>query len=192
MGLGGWILSVSLAEPGALPTGVDAGPRPAVSALPAGQPALVAAARKYLGRPYSFGGRDANLDCMGLVFLAWQDAGRGSWDDLSVNPTEIVAKRQLGTPVPGLDGVPNAQVSLSRFAPGDVIFFLGYAKNPAEPSIANLYGVPAWVWHMGMYAGGGNFVVGDHYAGKVVEIPLLTYLAKHDNYAGVFVVRPPA
>lgn len=176
------LLSVSLADPTVPP------PPPA---LPAGQPALVEAARKYLGRPYSFGGRDANLDCMGLVFRAWQDAGRGAWDDLSVNPTEIVEKRQLGAPVPGLDGVPNASVSLSRFAAGDVIFFLGYARNPAEPSIATLDGVPAWVWHMGMYAGGGNFVVGDHYAGKVVEIPLLTYLAKHDNYVGVFVVRPP-
>lgn len=172
------LFAVSLAEP------------PEASALPVGHPDLVDAARKYLGRPYSFGGRDANLDCMGLVFLAWQDAGRGTWDDLSVNPTEIVEKRQLGAPVRGLDGVLNANVRLGNFSPGDVIFFLGYAENPAEPAIATLDGVPAWVWHMGLYAGGGNFVVGDHYAGKVVEIPLLTYLAKHANYVGVFVVRP--
>lgn len=31
---------------------------------------------------------------------------------------------------------------------------------------------------MGMDAGGSNFIVGDHYARQVVEIRLLTYLAK--------------
>ena len=165
-----------------------AGPPP--PSRDAGTPALVEAARAYLGSPYTFGGRGRELDCMGLVFRAWQDAGRGAWDRLSVNPTEIVAKGQLGRPVPALDGVPNTKVNLLDFAPGDVIFFLGYARNYAEPSLAEIDGVPAWVWHMGLYAGKGSFIVGDHYAGRVVEEPLLAYLARHDNYVGVYVVRP--
>ncbi len=159
-----------------------------------GDPTLVSAARNYLGRLYTFGARGPDLDCMGLVFLAWTDAGRGPWQSLSVNPTEIVAKRQLGTPIPGLSPAASRTLDLSLFQPGDVIFFLSDAENPREPALVTLQDVPLWVAHMGMYSGGPDhdFIVGDHYAGQVVEEPLAPYLALHDIYLAVYAVRPPA
>lgn len=153
----------------------------------------VVAARRYLGRLYAFGGRGAELDCMGLVFRAWSDATGRSWRALSVNPTELVAKRQMGEPVPGLDGVLTAQVPWETLRSGDVLFFLAPAPNPNEPSLVTLGGAPQWVWHMGLYAGGPerSFVVGDHFAGAVVETPLPSYLAEHAHtYVGIYVVRP--
>lgn len=163
----------------------------ALAAPPAEAPPVVEAARRYLGRPYSFGERGAELDCMGLVFLSWADATGGRWRRLSVNPTEIVAKQQLGPPVPGLAGVLAADIDYGRFEPGDVIFFLGPDENPNEPALARVGGTPMWVWHMGMWTGGGRFIVGDHFAGKVVEQDLEPYLAAHrDQYPGIYVVRP--
>jgi cell wall-associated NlpC family hydrolase len=175
------------AEP-APPTPVAPAPPAATPAL---APPLVERARAYLGRPYAFGGRGENLDCMGLVFLAWEDAGRGRWRKLSVNPTTLVSRASLGQPVPAVSPAAAAGLDLGALAPGDVLFFLGYEENPAEPALATLAEGEAWVWHMGMYSGGGDFIVGDHYAGRVVEEPLLPYLARHENYAGVYAVRPP-
>jgi hypothetical protein len=64
------------------------------------------------------------------------------------------------------------------------------AENPAEPAIGTLDGRPVWVSHVGHYSGGGKWIVGDHYAGEVVEVDLLEYLREHgDAYAGVFVTR---
>ncbi len=153
----------------------------------------VVAARRYLGRPYGWAGRGAELDCMGLVFRAWSDATGQSWRTLSVNPTTLVAKRQLGAPVPGLDGVANADIPWERLRSGDVIFFLGEQENVREPALLNLNGAPLWVWHMGLYAGGParTFVVGDHYEGQVAELSLPAYLAAHgDVYVGIYVTRP--
>ncbi|MBM4367980.1 MAG: C40 family peptidase [Deltaproteobacteria bacterium] len=157
----------------------------------AGHPELVEAARRYLGRPYRFGGRGEQLDCMGLVFLAWSSADRGPWRKLSVNPTTLVAKGQLGQPAPGLDGVLAGDIDLALLAPGDVLLLLGWTENPSEPALTTLGGLPAWTWHMGLYSGGGRFIVGDHYAGKVVEEPLLAHLGRHLEYAGLYAVRPP-
>lgn len=176
---------------GSAPAGVEAGPAP--RDVPPGAQALVDASRQYLGRRYHFGGRGAELDCMGLVFVAWSDAGRGPWSRLSVNPTELVSKGQLGDPVDGLSPVASDKLDPGLLVPGDVLFFLGAAENPAEPALATLDGEALWVWHMGMYSGGPNhdFIVGDHYAGQVVEEPLPAYLARHTGYVAVYAVRPP-
>lgn len=165
---------------------------PDLTALPPAAPSVVAA-RAYLGRPYSWGARGQALDCMGLVFRAWSDATGQSWRSLSVNPTELVSRRQLGAPVEGLDGVKSEDIAWDRLRSGDVIFFLGDQVNPNEPALTRLDDAPHWVWHMGLYAGGPErqFVVGDHYAGHVVETSLPAYLAEHaDVYRGVYVVRP--
>ena len=153
----------------------------------------VVAARAYLGRPYGWAGRGQELDCMGLVFRAWSDATGKPWRSLSVKPTTIVTKRQLGAPVPGLDGVLTSAIPWELLRSGDVIFFLGTGENPNEPSLVTLADTPLWVWHMGLYAGGPErtFVVGDHYEGRVSELSLPEYLQAHsDAYVGIFVVRP--
>lgn len=154
---------------------------------------LVTSARSYLDRPYAWGGRGTSLDCLGLVFRAWQDVTGTSWKRISVYPTKMVEKQQLGAPVPGLDGVLTADIPWPSLEPGDVILFLGAAENPAEPALATVSGTPLWVWHTAIYSGGPQrrFVVADHFAGEVVETELPRYLAEEGSgYAGIFVVRP--
>lgn len=92
--------------------------------------------------------------------------------------------------MPGVSPAAADDLDLDALAPEDVVFFLGYDPNPAEPALTTLAGGETWVWHMGVYTGGGDFIVGDHYAGRVVEEPLLPYLARHPNYVGVYAVRP--
>ncbi|OGQ21271.1 MAG: hypothetical protein A2138_13640 [Deltaproteobacteria bacterium RBG_16_71_12] len=152
----------------------------------------VAEARRALGTQYVLGGRlrDAGdgLDCQGLVFFALQAASGCGWRSWSVMPTTSV-KGELGLPVAGAAPVSAARVAevLPVLEKGDILWFLDVAENPAEPSIAVLDGAPVWVWHVGLYAGDGSFVVGDHFAGKVVEEELVAYVQEH--YAGVLVTR---
>ncbi len=156
--------------------------------------AFVAAAREVLGVPYDFGGRlgapGEGLDCQGLLFYAAERVGSCGWRSFSVYPTRSVARGELGQRVGGLDPVASAALELSWLDPGDVLLFVDYPRNPAEPAIGTLGGRPVWVWHTGLYSGEGQFIVGDHFAGAVVETPLLPYLAAH--YAGVFVTRMSA
>lgn len=71
-----------------------------------------------------------------------------------------------------------------------MLHFLGPAVNPAEPSITTLDGAAQWVWHMGLYAGSGRFLVGDHFAGAAVDQEIVAYLQAHaDVYIGVLVAR---
>ncbi len=152
----------------------------------------VAEARKALGTPYVLGGRlrDSRdgLDCQGLVFFALQTLSGCGWRSWSVMPTESVTG-ELGLPVAGAAPVAAARLAevLPVLEPGDILWFVDPPENPAEPSIAALDGARVWVWHVGLYAGDGRFVVGDHFAGKVVEEDLVTYTQQH--YAGVFVTR---
>lgn len=149
-------------------------------------------ARKALGTPYVLGGRlrdeKDGLDCQGLVFFALQGVSRCGWRSWSVMPTESV-QGELGLPVSGAAPVSAARLSevLPILEAGDVLWFVDAVENPAEPSIARLDGSAVWVWHVGLYVGDGRFVVGDHFAGKVVEEDLVAYTAEH--YAGVFVTR---
>ncbi len=179
-------------EPATTPT---ASPTPVVTPSPTPEPPphpLVEAARAYLGRPYSFGGRGEQLDCLGLIFRAWSDVTGERWRDLSVMPTVLVGEEQLGAPVPGLAGVRTADIDWALFRPGDFVLLLDPAENPAEPALVEVDGEPMWVWHTGLYSGGAerSFIVGDHYAGQVVETSLPAYLRDHaDAYAGLFAVR---
>ncbi len=168
-------------------------PGTAAAAPPPDRASLVTAARTYLGRPFSWGGRDRELDCLGLIFLSWQDVTGTSWKRISVYPTKMVAREQLGAPVPGLDGVRSAAIPWDQLEPGDFLLFLGSAENPAEPALTTVDGTPMWVWHTGLYSGGPErrFVVGDHFAGQVVETSLPRYLRQEGSgYEGLFVVRP--
>lgn len=162
----------------------------------AGEPdraALVVAARRYLGRPYSWGGRGSELDCLGLIFRAWQDVTGTSWKKISVYPTKMVAREQLGKPAPRVSPAASGAIPDGALEAGDFLLFLNPQENPAEPALTRLSGTPLWVWHTGLYAGGPErtFVVGDHFAGKVVETSLPRYLREEGTlYTAVFAVRP--
>jgi hypothetical protein len=96
---------------------------------------------------------------------------------------------ELGLPVAGAAPVAAGKLAavLPILEPGDILWFVDPIENPAEPSIATLDDQPVWVWHVGLYAGDGRFIVGDHFAGKVVDEDLVSYTQAH--YAGVLVTR---
>lgn len=163
---------------------------------------VVEEARKILGVPYELGGRMRTtkggdlegdvegIDCQGLVFFALQPIARCGWKSFSVMPTKSIPARELGAPVEGLAPVSTEKLDVTKLRPGDVIHFVGVDVNPAEPAIAELDGKPVWVWHMALASGDGKFIVGDHFAGAVVEEDLLAYLRAHDDaYQGVLVTR---
>lgn len=80
---------------------------PAAFGAGAGGSALLAAATKYLGVPYVWGGTSpAGLDCSGLVVLAAHDAGYGTV------PRVAAAQALMGSPV-----------SLGDVQPGDLVAF---------------------------------------------------------------------
>ena len=178
-----WILVVTL--------GLGLGP---AAADPEKTNPMVAAARELIGVPYHFGGRlqpeREGIDCQGVLFYAAERVSACGWKSFSVFPTRSVATAELGARVPGLDPIASSRVRLTDLRPGDVLLFVGPAKNPAEGPIGLLEGSSVWVWHTGLYAGAGKFIVGDHYAGETVETPLLPYLKAHqDTYSGLFVTR---
>ncbi|MBL8938099.1 MAG: C40 family peptidase [Archangium sp.] len=156
----------------------------------------VEASLALLGTPYQWGGRlrkQEGIDCYGVVLAAAERASGCGWRSYPVKPTEIVAQRLWGTPVEGLAPVSTKALTLQSLEAGDVLLLVGPTQNPAEPAIGALEGVAVWVWHVGLYLGEGQYVVGDHHAGKTVITPLLPYLEAHqDEYSGVFVTRGPA
>jgi len=156
---------------------------------------MVEAARELLGQPYQFGGRlkraGEGIDCQGLLFYAAERVGRCGWRSFSVMPTESIPRGELGRSVEGLSPVATADLDTARLQPGDVLWLLYAAENPAEPSIAELGEDEVWVWHTALYAGDGRFLHADPFGGKVIEEPLVPFLEGY-GYAGVWVTRMTA
>ncbi len=157
---------------------------------------LVRSAREVLGIRYDFGGRMRDtreglegIDCQGVLFYAAERAGACGWKSFSVYPTVSVARGELGKPVEGMAPVASDKLDASKLQAGDVLLLVGLGENHAEPAIGLLDEQRVWVWHTGMYSGDGKWIVGDHYAGKVVETDLREYLSRHREYVGVFVTR---
>lgn len=134
--------------------------------------AIVAAAEKWLGTPYSWGGGDAHgptlgqaqgagtvgFDCSGLALYAYAQVG--------IHLPRVAADQFMtGTRISRAAG-------LAALTPGDLVFF---AVNPATG---------AGVHHVGIYAGGGQMVDAPH-TGSVVRIEPVWL----DSYAGA--VRYP-
>ena len=148
--------------------------------------ALVMNARALLDTPYVFGGRlgvgrqKEGIDCQGTLFYALEKTYEGcDWRSYSVMPTTTISHKELGAI--HLAPVLTKDLRLDRLAPGDFIFMLGWAENPAEEAIATLKGRKVWVWHTALYSGEGRMIVGDHFAGKVIETDLLSYLKEHED-----------
>jgi hypothetical protein len=133
---------------------------------PTVQDRIVAAAEQYLGKPYRFGGRDGRpgcvgaarcdegIDCLSLVFFAYEKVLKKPWARFSVKPSVLVARRQLGVPVKGLAGVLAADLDRSLLRKGDVLLFLlkGYNLDADQPLLVrgeDKYGV----WHTALVHG---------------------------------------
>jgi hypothetical protein len=155
---------------------------------------FVDAARQTLGTPYLLGGRlrekHPGIDCQGVLFYAAERVHRCGWKSYSVYPTVSVPAGELGRPVKGLSPISSEILEMAHLQVGDVLLLVSPWRNPAEPAIATLDGTPVWVLHTGVYSGEGRWIVGDHFAGKVVETDLRAYLDEHsDVYSGVYVTR---
>ncbi|SNS49681.1 Cell wall-associated hydrolase, NlpC family [Geodermatophilus saharensis] len=106
---------------------------------PEGQ--VVAAAQRYLGVPYAWGGTDPSvgLDCSGLVQRVFADVGIGL-------PRTSSQQATAGTPV----------ASLAEARPGDLVFF---DNSPSRPGID----------HVGVYVGDGKMIAAPQ-EGDVVRV----------------------
>jgi peptidoglycan DL-endopeptidase CwlO len=102
---------------------------------------VVAAAQRYLGVPYAWGGTDPSvgLDCSGLVQRVFGDLGI----DL---PRTSSQQATAGTPVAGL----------AEARPGDLVFFDNSSSRPG-------------IDHVGIYVGDGKMIAAPQ-EGEVVEV----------------------
>ncbi len=145
--------------------------------LPAGPGAAgaIAAAQRYLGYPYVWGGGDTNgptgylwgagppvgFDCEGLTrYAIYQgyhvDIGAGSTGQLATPAMQTVVNRLVGQPLP-----------LDQMAPGDVV-------------VINFHPSPDGAWgHVALYIGNGQFIHAPH-TGAFVEIVPATDFANGD------------
>jgi len=126
----------------ALASATGTGSGPARPGGPAGDD-VVAAAKKYLGTPYVFGGTDPSkgLDCSALVQRAYSDLGvdlpRNSWQ-----------QAKAGRPVAGLDDAKPGDILAFNSPVDHVAIYLGGNKMIAAPKpgdhvkIQNVYETP--------------------------------------------------
>jgi len=139
-------------------------------------------AKKYLGTKYQWDGRNTkknpNLDCLGLIFLAYSKTYNKKWTEISVNPSEIVKKEQLGKPVKGLEGVLKDSINFSKLEEGDIIYLLSTSEIKDKP-LAKINGIDYWPWHTGIYSDKKNNLLLHAEPGKkVVETDFKEYLNK--------------
>ena len=165
---------------------------PAMALPPDTGARVVAAARELVGVKYRLGGRlrtkGEGIDCQGLIFYGLQGISRCGYRSYSLNPTESVAWRELGSPVAGLAPASARSFDQSLLRPGDVVFLLAPSRNPREPSLTALDGIPQWVWHTGLATNDGAWIHADYTTGYVREEDLRGFLLRN-GYAGVFVLR---
>lgn len=112
-------------------------------------------AKQYLGIEYGFGGRltkkNPDLDCLGLIFLAYSKTFNENWTNFNVNPSELVKNHQLGKPVEGLDGILSLDVEVSKLEEGDIIYLLTTNSINDKP-LARINEIAYWPWHVGIYS----------------------------------------
>ena len=113
------------------------------------------AAKRYVGVPFVWGGRSKDeLDCLGLLFLAYTEVTGKRWQGLSVLPSKLVKSGELGKPVEDIDGILREKIDYTQLKKGDIIYFLVTEKiYDTDVPLLEIDGIPYWVWHVGIYAG---------------------------------------
>ena len=166
---------------------------------------VITEAEKYLGKPWVFGGRDGRpgcrkdgkkalcdegVDCLSLLFFAHESTCGTPWWKFSVMPSVSVREKQLGAPVPGLDGVLAASVNRSLFKKGDAIFFLLADYNLDADAPLFIAGEKKYgAWHTALVtstAGGAIRVIHAKPGAEVTVEPLDAI-----TFDALFVVRLP-
>ncbi len=149
-------------------------------------------AKKYLGKKYTWGGRLTNenpgIDCLGLIFLPYAKTFNKKWTDISVNPSEIVKKEQLGKSVKGLDGILTEKIDASKLKEGDIIYLLAEERKIEDKPLAEINGKRYWPWHTGIYSNKEkNLFLHASPGNKVVEQNFQDYIKQTSD--GIFVTR---
>jgi peptidoglycan DL-endopeptidase CwlO len=122
---------------------------------------VVAVAKRYLGVPYVWGGTSpSGFDCSGLCQYSYQKIG------ISI-PRTSREQFKIGTYIP-----PDRQDALAK---GDLVFF-GYNGDPGR------------VHHVGIYAGGGDFIEAPAAGLDVCVSSLTGRISARGDYVGA--VRP--
>jgi len=154
-----WLASV----PFAWAQGPSTPPSPPTESV---QDQIIRAAEKHLGKSYVMGGRDGRagcldgkrrvrcpqgIDCLSLIYFAYQDVLGTPWRKFSVVPSVLLERRELGAPVPGVEGVLRQDLDPAKLRKGDVLFFLlrDYNLGADVPLLVrgeDRYGV----WHTGL------------------------------------------
>jgi peptidoglycan DL-endopeptidase CwlO len=131
------------------------------SKLGAAHDEVVAVARRFLGVPYVWGGTSpSGFDCSGLC--------QYSYKQLGINiPRTSREQFKIGTYIP-----PDRQDALAK---GDLVFF-GYNGDPGR------------VHHVGIYAGGGDFIEAPAAGLDVCVSSLTGRISSRGDYVGA--VRP--
>ncbi|MFF5037861.1 peptidoglycan DD-metalloendopeptidase family protein [Nocardia salmonicida] len=158
--------------------------QPTAPGDPGSGAAIVAAARSQIGRPYVWGGGDANgptgdpagFDCSGLTLYAYAQATNGA----------VQLPHYTGdTSNPGQMGQGQPVADISQAQAGDLVFF--GADGKAE--------------HVGVYAGGGQMIHAPTFGQNVQESPvsdggqligIRRYITQNDGQAAVAAAAPNA
>jgi hypothetical protein len=127
---------------------------------------LIAAAEAYLGQEWVFGGRDGRMgclengkkvrcqkgiDCLSLIFFAYEKVLSKPWPQFSVVPSILVQRQELGRPVQGLDGILRQELDPKKLKKADVLFFLIKDANLDADKPLLIRGEDKYgVWHTGM------------------------------------------
>lgn len=148
-------------------------------------------AREYLGKEWIWWGRltkkNPGIDCLGLIFLSYAKTFNKKWTEISVYPSEIVKKEQIGKPVEGLEGVLTKDIDFSKLKEGDIIYLLSLNKIDDVP-LAKINGVNYWPWHTGIYSNKKeNLFLHAKPQYKVVEQNFKDYIQQTSE--GIFVTR---
>src|SRR3989344_4680397 len=151
-------------------------------------------ARKYLGTKWVWNGRltkkNPNLDCLGLIFLAYSETYGKKWTEISGYPSEIIEKRQLGNPVKGLEGILKNNIDFNCLEEGDVIHLLKTRAPIDKKDLPSkiIDGIEYRTWHTGIYSDKkNNLFLQAEPGNKVVESNFKDYLQKTSD--GIFVTR---
>lgn len=151
--------------------------------------AAIANAEALIGEPYRWGGRmtagNPDIDCLGLLFLAYGPPTDTPWRRYPVDPSKIVNSKMLGEPVSGLDGTLKPDVDTSLLRPGDVMYLLieGY-EIPDDPLLITET-AKYWPWHTALYVGGAEPTVIHADPGGVVKKQSLESM----HFDALFVTR---
>ena len=158
---------------------------------------IVEEATKYLGTPYGWGGRDTknnpNIDCLGLVFLAYANATNKDWKKFPVSAWELIEQETLGKPVKGLDGVLSKDIDYNLFKEGDVIHLLSDDKLRTHwKPVTTLNDTNYYAHHTGIYLGDRQFIHANPYSPldhEVITSDLKTFVHE-GGFNAISVTRP--